>query len=254
MTKPAFSLEGKVALVTGAASGIGAGIAEVLAEAGALVVVADVNADGARARADALIAAGCKADAVAMNLADEASVVAAVADVVARHGAPWALVNNAGIQDRQYLLEETAEGWDRIQAVNARGTFLVTREVGKAMVAAGKGGRIVNIASQTISGMLTTGVSAYVASKGAVSMLTSTAALELAEHRITANTVMPGAVMTPGAMGAKGPPTAGPACRRSPLGMSEPRDIGAAVLFFASEEARYVTNQRVAVDAGWTLS
>ena len=189
-----------------------------------------------------------------MDLADEASVVAAVASVVAQHGALWILVNNAGLQDRQLLLDETAEGWDRIQAVNARGAFLALREAARAMVAAGQGGRIINVASQTLSGMITPGVSAYVASKGAIAALTGTAALELAEHRITVNTVLPGAVMTPGAMGAKGPPTSGPATRRSPLGMSEPRDIGGAVLYFASPMARYVTNQRLAVDAGWTLS
>lgn len=249
-----FRLDGRIALVTGAAGGIGGGIAEVLAEAGATVIVADLNAAAAEAKAAELRAAGGKADAVAVDLADEASIVAAVAQVVERHGAPWVLVNNAGLQDRAFLLDETAENWDRIQAVNARGAFLITREVARAMVAAGHGGRIVNIASQTISGMLTPGVAAYVASKGAIDMLTSIEALELVPHRITANTVMPGGVITPGGMGAKGPPTSGPATRRAPLGMSTPRDIGAAVLFFASDEAQMVTNQRLAVDAGWTLS
>ena len=249
-----FRLDGRIALVTGAAGGIGGGIAEVLAEAGATVIVADLNAAAAEAKAADIHAAGGKADAVAVDLADEASIVAAVARVVERHGTPWVLVNNAGLQDRAFLLDETAEHWDRIHAVNARGAFLITREVARAMVAAGHGGRIVNIASQTISGMLTPGVAAYVASKGAIDMLTSIEALELVPHRITANTVMPGGVITPGGMGAKGPPTSGPATRRAPLGMSAPRDIGAAVLFFASEEAQMVTNQRLAVDAGWTLS
>lgn len=249
-----FDLNGKVALVTGAASGIGAGIAEVLAKAGALVVVADRNAEGAARQAEAIREAGGRAEPLEVNLADEASIIAAVAEVVARHGAPWALVNNAGMQDRELLLEASADLWDRTHAVNARGPFLMAREVARAMVAAEKGGRIVNIASQTVSGMLTPGVAAYVASKGAIDQLTSIEALELAQYGITANTVLPGAVMTPGAIGAKGPPTSGPATRRSPLGMSAPQDIGAAVLFFVSEEARMVTNQRLAVDAGWTLS
>lgn len=249
-----FGLEGKIALVTGAASGIGKGIAEVLAEAGAHVIVADINEEGVASEVERLRAAGHRADGVALDLGDEHSIRRAVAEVVGEYGVPWVLVNNAGVQDRQYLLDETVAGWDRAAAINARGPFLMTREVGRAMVAAGQGGRIVNIASMTIDGMMTKGTAAYIASKGAVAALTSQTALEFAEHRITANTVLPGAVMTPGAIGAKGPPTEGPARRPSPFGMSEPRDIGAAVLFFASPAARMVTNQRLAVDAGWSIS
>ena len=249
----AFSLDGKVALVTGAASGIGVGIAEVLAEAGATVVVADINAAGAKEMAERLTAAGHKADAVAVDLANEASVKRAVADVVSQRGAPWLLVNNAGLQDRQLLFDETVEGWDRTMAVNARGPFLMTREVAKAMVAGGAGGRIVNIASTALINMLAKGHAAYAASKGAVAALTTATALELLPNCITVNTVLPGGVATPGAINAKGPAPEGPARRPPPLGMCEPRDIGAAVLFFATPAARYVTNQTLAVDAGWSI-
>lgn len=249
-----FSLAGKVALVTGAASGIGAGIAEVLAEAGAQVVVADINAEGAEAQAEKLRAGGHDADSIALDLADEASVVRAVATVVDRHGAPWVLVNNAGLQNRQYLFDETVAGWDRTHAVNARGVFLMMREVGKAMAAAGNGGRIVNIASASLAGQIVKGSAAYVASKSAVVGASAAAALELAEHSITVNTVLPGGVVTPGAIGATGPRAEGPGTRRPVFGMVEPRDIGGAVLYFASPAARYVTNQVLAVDAGFSIS
>ena len=250
----AFSLNGKVALVTGGASGIGVGIAEVLAEAGAKVVIADIDAGGAQAQTEAMIAAGHDAAWVALDLADEGSVVAACAQVVAEHGAPWALVNNAGLQHRELLLEGTAQFWDLTHAVNARGAFLVSREIARAMVAGGEGGRIVNCASTGLAGQLCHGHSAYLSSKGALAALSSAMALELAPHGITVNTLLPGGVGTPGSMGANGPAPTGPGIRRPPLGFCEPRDIGAGVLFFATPASRYITNQTLAVDAGFSIS
>lgn len=249
-----FDLDGKMALITGAAGGIGGGIAEVLAEAGALVVIADIDAPRAEAQAEAIRARGGKADWVALDLADEASVAGAVSEVVAKHGAPWLLVNNAGLQNREYLFDETVASWDRTHAVNTRGVFLTMREAGKAMVAAGGGGRIVNIASTAVWGMAVKGSTAYTSSKGAVVAMGLAAALELTEHGITVNTVLPGGVATPGSIGATGPRPEGPGCRPPPLGMVEPRDIGAAVLFFAAPAAHRVTNQVLAVDAGWSIA
>jgi NAD(P)-dependent dehydrogenase (short-subunit alcohol dehydrogenase family) len=249
-----FGLADKVALVTGGASGIGAGIATVLAEADATVVVADIDQAKAEKHVEALTAAGHNAWAVHIDLADEASIVRGCAEVVSRYGTPWVLVNNAGLQDRQLLLEGTAAEWDRMNQVNGRGPFLMTREIARAMVAAGQGGRIVNVASAALVGSIIKGLAAYVGSKGALFALSRASALELVEYGITVNTVLPGGVATPGSIGAKGPPAEGPGRRRPPLGMCEPRDIAAAVLFFATPAARSITNQVLAVDGGFSVT
>jgi NAD(P)-dependent dehydrogenase (short-subunit alcohol dehydrogenase family) len=250
----AFDLTGRVALVTGGARGIGAGIATLLAEAGATVVIADIDGDQAAAQAATLSESGFAAAGVQVDMGDEASIVRTFADVAARHGAPWILVNNAGVHDREFLLEGTAAQWDRLNAINGRGPFLMIREAARAMVAAGDGGRIVNIASTGLIGQMVQGLACYAASKGALLALSRASAFELAEHAITVNTVLPGGVGTEGAIHAKGPPPVGPGRRIPPLGMCEPRDIAGAVVFFASPVARYVTNQVIAVDAGFSIS
>lgn len=240
-----FALDGKVAVVTGAARGIGARVAAVLAEAGATVVVADVNLPGAERTAASLTEAGWKASALALDVADESSVVEACATVVSQHGAPWLLVNNAAAQDRQLLLKATVAEWDRHNAVNARGPFLMTRELGQAMATGGHGGRIVNVASNVLRGSLVKGEAAYAASKGALLALSSVSAFELAEHGITVNTILPGSVFTPGSMSSRGPEFEGPAMRQAPFGLVEAREIGVAVLFFALPTSRAITIRRL---------
>jgi NAD(P)-dependent dehydrogenase (short-subunit alcohol dehydrogenase family) len=244
-----FRLEGRVAIVTGGASGIGAGICEVLADAGAKVVVADRDGEAAEAHAATIGGA-----ALTLDVTDEASVIAGVAQVVAAHGTPWLLVNNAGLQHRERLLDGSVAHWRRLHDVNALGPFLMIREVARAMVAGGAGGRIVNCASSGLDGQFVGGLAAYLSSKGGIAALTIASAFELAEHGITVNTVLPGGVGTPGAIGAEGPPPVGPGNRRPPLGICEPRDIGAAVLFFATPAANRITNQVLSVDAGFSIT
>jgi NAD(P)-dependent dehydrogenase (short-subunit alcohol dehydrogenase family) len=249
-----FGLAGRVALVTGGASGIGGGIAEILAEAGALVVIADIDEGRAVKAADALRAAGHQAGHVQLDVADEASVVRGFAAVVAAFGTPWALVNNAGLQDRQLLLDGTVAEWERVMGVNARGPFLTSREFARAVVAGGGGGRIVNIASMALQGALTQGHAIYASSKAALLGLTRASALELVGHGITVNIVLPGGVATPGAIAAQGPAAEGPGRRPPPMGMCTPRDIGVAVRFLVSPDAKMITNQTLAVDGGWSVS
>ena len=252
--KGAYDFAGQVVLLTGGASGIGAGIAQVLAEAGATIVIADIDGDLAYQRASALQQEGHRAGHVQIDLADEDSITRGCAQAIDAYGAPWALVNNAGLMDRQLLLEGTSREWDRIHQVNARGPYLMTREVARSMVGAGHGGRIVNIASLALLGGITHGHASYAASKAALLGLSRACALELAEHAITVNTILPGGVATKGAIASTGPAPRGPGTRRPPLGMCEPRDIGAAALFFVSPIARLITNQVLAVDGGWSVT
>ena len=249
-----FDLRGKLAVVTGGASGIGVGIVTVLAEAGATVAILDINDEGAQELAQSLNDRGLSASAQFVDLGDEQSIVDACAAIQARHGVPWALVNNAGLQDREVFLEGTAAEWDRMNRINARAPFLLSRELGKAMVEGGAGGRIVNIASAALSGSIIHGLAAYTGSKGAVLGLSKATAFELVEHGITVNTILPGAVATPGSIGAAGPAPDGPARRKLPLGMCMPEDMGAAVLYFVSAAGRKVTNQVLAVDGGFSLT
>ncbi len=251
---PLIDLSNKVCVVTGGSKGIGLAIASLLAKASARVVIADVDFTGAQQAADDLSAKGALVSALEMDVSNEDSILRFSQNLLEQFGSPWALINNADLQDRQHFLDTSAQEWDRLHGVNARGPFLLTREFARMMIANGQGGRVVNLASMVLRGGIVRGLVAYGASKGALLGLSQTTAYELAEHGITVNTVIPGGVATPGAIAAKGPPASGPGSRNVPLGRCEPKDIAWAVLYFVSPMARRVTNQVLAVDGGFSVS
>ena len=253
MTQPVdigslLDLTAKVAIVTGAASGMGLETARYFAAAGAAVVCADMNGTGAEAIAAEL---GGKSIPVTVDVSDEASVIAMMDTVKSAFGRLDILVNNAALQNRALLTETSVEYWDRIQAVNLRGPFLCLREAAKLM---GSGGAVVNISSTGAIHPMMPGLAAYGASKGGVSQLTRNAALELAPAGIRVNAVLPGGVMTEGGAAATGTVPSGRAITMPPLGrIGMPGDIAALVLFLVSPAAGYITGQSFVADGGYLL-
>jgi NAD(P)-dependent dehydrogenase (short-subunit alcohol dehydrogenase family) len=253
---PLFGLEGRVAAVTGAAEGMGHEIANLLARCGASVAILDRNSGGAAEVARAIDHRGGRALAIGMDLADEKSIVAAIREAAQRFGGIDILVNCAGIQNRELLVDTSTELWDLVHDVNSRGLFVCVREAARIMRAAGRGGRIINISSMGSIHPVMPGLAAYNASKAAVNALTRSAALELSGDGITVNAILPGAVATAGAAKAPGPmPSGRVVAGPPPLGrLATPADIATAVLFLAGGGAAAITGQTLCIDAGYLLS
>jgi NAD(P)-dependent dehydrogenase (short-subunit alcohol dehydrogenase family) len=247
-----LDLSGRVAVVTGGAHGIGRACCARLAEAGALVVVADLDDTAARAGT----AGGARLTAAWVDVRDAASVRQLVERTVAEHGRLDVWVNNAGVYPVSPLLELSERDWDEVLELNLRGTFIGAREAARAMIPGGEGGVIVNIASTAAYRADAPGAAHYVASKFGVRGLTQALALELGPHGIRVLGVAPTVTVTPGLQAQREPleeagfelESLGP---RLPLGrVAVPDDIARVVLFCATDLSLLMTGATLPVDAG----
>lgn len=250
-------LRNKVAVVTGAALGLGHAIAVRMAEEGAAVAVLDRLEDDARALAEQLSARGFACEGWGCDVSSEASVQAALEGAASRFGRLDILVNNAGVSGVDKPTHEVTEAeWDWVQAVNVKGVFFGVKHAVPLMRRAG-GGSIINLSS--IYGLVgAPDVPPYHASKGAVRLMTKTDALLYAPDRIRVNSIHPGFIWTPMVeqhLGRQPDPDAArqAAAAMHPLGhMGEPDDIAWAAVYLASDEAKFVTGAELVVDGGYT--
>ena len=242
-------LQDKVAIITGAARGMGASEARIFASEGAKVVLADIQVEDGQAVTKEITDSGGHAVFVEMDVSSQADWDRTIEAAISNFGKIDVLINNAGIIERDSLEETTEETWDRIMAVNAKGIFLGTKAVIPHMRAAG-GGAIVNISS--ISGMISQGYPAYNASKGAIRVFTKSSAVELARDNIRVNSIHPGTIWTSMSTYKR---AFTPEDRAKIIPMrrvGQPEEIAWAALFLASDEASYMTGSEVVIDGGVT--
>ena len=249
---PAFDVAGQVALVTGAARGIGRACAIALARAGADVALGLRAQDAGGDVAEAVRALGRRALSLQMDVTRRDEIAAAVAEAARVFGRIDILVNNAGIGPPAPAESVTEESFDATVAVNLKGTFFVSQEVGRLMIRAGSG-RIVNLSSQAGFVALPT-ESVYCMTKAAIAHLTKCLAVEWAPHGINVNAVAPTFIRTPGTVKwLADEDFRRDLLARIPLGrVGEPPDVAAAVVFLASPAAAMITGTTLLIDGGWT--
>jgi NAD(P)-dependent dehydrogenase (short-subunit alcohol dehydrogenase family) len=245
-------LDGKVAIVTGSASGIGKRTAEVFVEEGARVVIADRSGDGVGAMVAQL--GHSYADGVQLDIRDEEAVSRMVDQAFRRFGRLDIAFNNAGIGGfspvHQYPLEE----WERVIGVCLTGTFLCLKHEAVRLIAQGQGGSIINVASLNAV-QPAEGFAAYCSAKAGVAMLTKVAALELGRHRIRVNSIGPGLIHTPLTQPLMSAPGLEDAfVHETPIGrIGEPEDVARLAVYLASAESLWMTGQTLFIDGGATL-
>ena len=259
-----MSLDGKIALVTGAGRGMGRATALALAHDGADVAVTDILPDAVEETATDVRAAGRNSVAIAADIGDGDDINRVIADAVSALGRVDILVNNAGVTRFLDIMDITEADWDRIHRVNARGAFFVMQRAARQMIEQGGGGRIVNIASIAGKGYSGTSNAAYAASKGAVISMTLIAAHQLARHDINVNAICPGATVTAmstatmeqraAELGITVAELQAQRAANIPIGRAnDPEDIAAMAAFLASPGARNITGQTINVDGGLVM-
>lgn len=248
----ASELQGRVALITGAGSGIGRAMAELFAERGALVACADLNVAGVQTTVDTIETAGGRAVAIACDVSDSESVATAVADAVDALGPITILCCNAGILDGSTpTVDMTDEVWNRVLGVNLTGVFLTSKAVIPHMLEAG-GGAIVNTAS--IAGVVAGGGAAYTASKHGVIGLTKQISAEYAARGIRVNAICPGAVETPLTEELLAFDEVRALLHAVPAGRhAQVDEIAKVALFLVSDDASFIHGASIMVDGGWTV-
>jgi 2-deoxy-D-gluconate 3-dehydrogenase len=252
---PSFRVDDQIAIVTGSGSGMGRAFAQALAGAGADVVITELpGREALAAEAAALVQAqGRRALTLSLDVTQVASIRAMVEKVVTEWGQIDILINNAGMNIRKWAVDVTEQDWDTVVNTDLRGVFFCAQLVGKHMIQRGKGGRIINTASQIGLVGYTERV-AYCAAKAGVINMTRVLAIEWAQHGITVNAIAPTFVNTPlVAALLTSEEIRKEVLSRIPLGrLAEPEDIVGAVLYLASPAAAMVTGHTLVIDGGWT--
>ncbi len=248
-------LSGQVALITGAASGIGEAAARAIADAGASVAALDRDAAGLDRVVSELEGGGAQALAIRLDLADTQSIPAAVAEVLAAFGRIDILVNCAGLYGEPgTILEQSEENWDRVHTINLKAPFLLMQQVGRHMVERGGGGRIVNVSSSSAF-RAQRSIPPYGSSKAALVQLTRSAASDLGPHDINVNAVAPGLTATGMTREVRDDEQLREMVTSGPLEnlfqrVSQPEDVAAAILFLCLPASRQVTAQTIHTSAG----